>query len=195
MILEELRKSTQAIHEEMEQRLPLGRPDLSRETYRDLVKRFHGFIIPLEKQLLKSPGMTGSDFNYQERLKQPALEADAMALGLEGETQLASPAELPPLENQEQVFGCLYVIEGSTLGGQVISRSLREHLDIHPENGGAYFSGYGPLTGPRWKEFLSKLAEVADGADTQAITDSAVATFEALNHWLFADLSPRSANP
>ena len=97
--------------------------------------------------------------------------------------------DLPQLTTEEEVYGCLYVIEGSTLGGQVISRSLREHLGIHPENGGAYFSGYGMLTGPRWKEFLARLAVVAEGkgADHEAITRSAVETFQALDRWLFPE--------
>lgn len=186
MILDDLRRATRAIHGELESRLPLGRPDLTREDYRELVRRFHGFIVPLEREIVSCPGVGGPEFDYRERLKQPALEADLAALDLSDRAKLADAADLPRLETVEDVYGCLYVIEGSTLGGQVISRSLREHLDIHPENGGAYFSGYGSQTGVRWKEFLARLAEVAErgGADQEAITQSAVATFHALDRWL-----------
>lgn len=189
MILDDLRKTTREIHEEMESRLPLGRADLSREVYRELVLRFHGFLVPLEREILKCPEVSGPVFDYVERLKQPALEADLVALDLSDRAALAGTADLPKLETVEDVYGCLYVIEGSTLGGQVISRSLREHLGIHPENGGAYFSGYGPLTGPRWKEFLARLAAVAEreGVDQKAITRSAVETFQSMNRWLFPD--------
>ena len=37
---------------------------------------------------------------------------------------------LPPLETQADAFGCLYVLEGATLGGRVISRHIERALGL-----------------------------------------------------------------
>ena len=48
----------------------------------------------------------------------------------------------------------LYPLEGSTLGGQVISIRLRDNLGLNATNGGRFFNGYGEQTGQYWAEFL-----------------------------------------
>jgi heme oxygenase len=54
--------------------------------------------------------------------------------------------------NLNFAVGCLYVLEGATLGGQFISRHLAT-LGIGPANGGLFFHGYGAKTGEMWKSF------------------------------------------
>ena len=106
-------------------------------------------------------------------------------------TQFSSPPELTTrLDSIQRVLGCLYVIEGATLGGQVITRHLEKNLGITPESGGAFFAGYGAETGARWKEFcalLTAAAERVSGEDE--IVASANDTFATLGRWLFPDTS------
>ena len=58
------------------------------------------------------------------------------------------------------LVGVLYAIEGSTLGGQVISRNLAQHLGASKESGAAFFNGYGDATKEKWETFI-KFAEAA----------------------------------
>ena len=51
--------------------------------------------------------------------------------------------DLPLVETFAQTLGCPYVLEGATLGGQVVGRHLRENLNLSPENGAAFFNSYG----------------------------------------------------
>jgi heme oxygenase len=75
-------------------------------------------------------------------------------------------------------FGCLYVLEGSALGGRVISKRVKQTLGLGPATGGAYFHGLGRHTASHWSDFLTALnmipANSAMGADAEA---GAIATF------------------
>lgn len=70
-------------------------------------------------------------------------------------------------------LGCMYVLEGSTLGSQILSRSFRERFDIGRHNGGAYFHGYGELTGKMWKRFGTDLENWFD--EHQSSADEVIA--------------------
>lgn len=80
------------------------------------------------------------------------------------------------------VFGSLYVIEGSTLGGQVISRRIAERLALEPATGAAFFHGHGKATGRRWQEFQRELADAAprDVESVRRACEAACGTFDAL---------------
>ena len=55
--------------------------------------------------------------------------------------------------NIGQLVGLLYTIEGSSLGGQVISRHLEMHHGLTPANGARFFYGYGERIPEFWKDF------------------------------------------
>lgn len=195
MILKRLKLATTASHTALEDQLPLMRADLSLEAYRQFVGRFLGFYAPLEAQLLASAHWPQLAFDYSARQKTPRLRQDLLALGSSAETVAATPlcTDLPPLTSPEHILGCLYVIEGATLGGRIITRQLQTQLGLTPETGGAFFDGYGTQTGAHWKAFCTMLTENADphndrAADEDshtAIVASANRTFEALARWLF----------
>jgi heme oxygenase len=46
--------------------------------------------------------------------------------------------DLPDIEDWPRMLGCLYVLEGATLGGQIISRHLQRTLHIDAINGAAF---------------------------------------------------------
>ena len=52
-------------------------------------------------------------------------------------------------------IGCLYVLEGSTLGGQFILRALQERLGLSPDREARFFASYGKHVGSMWKSFGS----------------------------------------
>ena len=98
-----------------------------------------------------------------------------------------NPLALKPLPDLTDVvngFGCLYVLEGSTLGSQFISRHVQKILGVTPEGGGRYFHGYGERTGEMWREFGAALTAFAVERETQdRIVENAIATFRRLRGW------------
>jgi len=143
-----------------------------------MIAKFRSFYAAYEPSLpyedLKAAG-----FDYDERRKLPSLDADAKALGIE---EGAVFTDLPDVSSLPKAFGSIYVIEGSTLGGQVISRHLKEHLGLTPENGGAFFASYGPKVGPMWKQFGEAVTAFAgDGTHDEEIVEAATETFYSIN--------------
>jgi heme oxygenase len=62
----------------------------------------------------------------------------------------------PAPESQAEALGMLYVLEGSTLGGRLILRTLKDRGVDDPRL--AFLDPYGPETGVRWRSFQSVLA-------------------------------------
>ena len=82
------------------------------------------------------------------------------------------------LDSPAEALGCLYVLEGSMLGGRVIYRTIGSALGIGSENGGRYFCGFGSGTGSAWSEFVTVLDAHHVATDGQAVLRGARKTFE-----------------
>ncbi len=188
MILHRLRQETSEQHAALEAGLALLDPSLSRADYGALLEKFFGYYAPLEAKLKARQEWTELGLDYSTRQKCPQLERDLAVFGVSAGALAALPrcTEMPPLVSVQQVLGSLYVIEGATLGGQIITRHLEKNFGLTPETGGAFFAGYGAETGPRWKEFCALLTAAADRLHGEnEIVASANRTFETLRHWLF----------
>ncbi len=188
-MLKSLKAVTSTRHAALERRLPLLDADLSHATYLQLIQRMYGFYAPLEAQMLAIPWWGTVDFDYTLRYKTPQLRQDLLALGDTEPRIAALPCceRLPLLTNPAQLWGCLYVIEGATLGGQIIIKSLNTHLGLSATSGASFFDGYGPQTGARWKAFCAALSAQGDQAPggPDAMLHSANMTFDTLSEWLF----------
>ena len=194
MILKRLKEATASRHAALESRLPLLDADMSRASYLQLLQRFWGYYEPLEMQLLALPYWNSMDFDYAKRHKTPRLVQDLLALGETREAigTVARCNNLPTLASPGQLLGCLYVIEGATLGGQIITRRLEANLGLTPLTGAAFFDGYGARTGGQWKAFCAMLrANAGESVRQDDIVASANQTFETLGQWLF----PRTRRP
>ena len=133
MILQRLREETSRNHSAIESQMPVRDPSMSRETYCQLLTRFWGYYAPLEGLLRAEIEIYWPDQEYicSERAKVPHLEKDLQALG-ESRELLERCTNLPQLKTPDQVLGCLYVIEGATLGGKIISKHLLANLGLGP---------------------------------------------------------------
>jgi heme oxygenase len=186
MIFERLRLETHDLHQQMERQLPIFSGQFALGDYKKLLERYEGFYLPVEDKLiaLRSRGLAVFDTT---REKLPFLRLDLQRLGSGGNGSICQA--IPALESVSQGIGCMYVLEGSTLGGQVILRHLHQTLGITPENGGAFFASYGSELGKRWKEFR-ELVRADDRSRTEAdqIVASARATFRCFQAWLTSEL-------
>lgn len=179
-----LREQTRCHHDRLEQQLNILRPSFSLDDYRNLLKGFLGYYRPLERCLSTLPDMTTWLPDYLQRVKTPLLEKDLAALGLDSASLSKLPCctELPKCHDKSTAFGCLYVIEGATLGGQVMSRHFKQTLDLDAERGMAFFSGYGADTLPLWKTFGTYLTH--SELDDETLLGAASDTFLTLERWL-----------
>lgn len=182
-LLQALRMATAVQHKALEARLPLTHPDLDQTTYTRIIKAYYGFHAGLQAQAEAFWGVEAMD---PERRKLPALIKDLRNLGLSDAQIAALPVctDLPPLTCEAHGFGISYVMEGATLGGQVLRKIMAARLGIGADNGGEFLDVYGCDTGRLWKAFLARLADV-DHADVNSqVVDAARATFSCFERWL-----------
>ncbi|WP_254511677.1 biliverdin-producing heme oxygenase [Anatilimnocola floriformis] len=181
-VLQRLKQETAPLHMQLEGRVDTLKRLQSAAAYRNLLLAFYGFYEPLEQKLADVDWPAG--LNWQERQKIALLEGDLYRLDADPKTAPRCD-QLPALDNQAAALGCLYVLEGATLGGQIIERELQKHLQITPQNGGAFFNGYGPRVGEMWSAFRLAVVSFADSPEREdQIVQSAKETFEKFDAWL-----------
>ncbi|MBX3298972.1 MAG: biliverdin-producing heme oxygenase [Acidobacteria bacterium] len=192
MIMAKLKEATREQHENLESVVNVMDRMFNREDYVRLLAKFYRFYSAIEPRI--ESGVAGIDgIGADKRFgKRSALEADL------GHLNALEPAaeftDLPVLDTPGKALGAMYVLEGATLGGQVISRHLSEHLGLTPGSGGSFFNGYGPLTGPMWKDFMASANDFADKyGNDQEIIESAKATFDSFAR-CFAEANVATAN-
>jgi heme oxygenase len=202
LLLPALREGTGDLHERIESRLDLASRLDSLGTYQALLERFYGFYTTLEEGLA-APACTGNwvtlGLLFGERRKTHLLEADLRFLGVTTADLVGlkrCPGNLLPTPaSAAELVGCAYVVEGASLGGQVIGRLVEQALGLRPGAAGArFFYGYGSRTGVMWQQFR-RAAEAfvvredkvhpGSGAriSVQAVT-AARQTFTSMDAWL-----------
>jgi heme oxygenase len=186
-LLERLKEETRACHRSIERVVPLMRPDLSITAYRAYLHRLLGYYRPVEARLGAWAGWSALGIDFEARRKVPLLERDLARLP-ERESAEPEPSGapvLPELTSPARKLGCLYVLEGSTLGGQVLVRHVRRELGLQEANGCAFLAGYGTSTGRMWRSFTAALDAYArrEGHDARVV-DAARETFVTLEAWL-----------
>lgn len=185
-ILERLKRETRQAHDRLESGLDLLQTPLSRERFTRLLERFWGFHAVWEPAIGRA---LADDAFLNPRLKLARLQADLVALGRSPDDIARLPlcfeaAQLAPLPRRPATaLGALYVLEGSTLGGQVITRALGAAPWLPPA-GLTYFDPYGARTGAMWRDFRDYVADRSTPAADAEMLAAAKATFERLRRWL-----------
>jgi heme oxygenase len=154
----------------------------SLQNYRLLVARFFGFYANWEPQVASI--LADEDF-FGPRRKIHLLEQDLTVLGYDAGAIEALPRcrDLPPLAGLPEAYGSLYVLEGSTLGGQVIARRLERSLGFADGRGYAFFRSYGREVGAMWRAFGERLLALPSATGETSVR-SAQSTFARLHGWL-----------
>jgi len=174
--MKKLKEATREQHEQMEKTVDIMNRMLSLEDYKRLLEKFYRFYSAIEPKIAAVDlGRFGLDFD--KRRKASLLENDLK--NVNGKTEIVKWTDLPAVDSPAQAFGCLYVLEGATLGGQVIMRHLKEHLELTPENGGSFFNSYGSEVGPMWKAFGETTTKFAEqNEDDEMIINAVKGTFD-----------------
>jgi heme oxygenase len=156
---------------------------LHKQRFLAVLQRFYGFHAVWEEAIARHDAL-GRFHSARSRL--PHLRRDLEALGCGSEQIDALPlcARAGALAAGEAAaLGSLYVLEGSTLGGRVISRALSRE-PWFPQGGLAYFDPYGPHTGAMWLAFRRWCEEAGARHDREAVVIGAKRTFSLLQEWL-----------
>lgn len=184
--MQTLRLQTRAAHERIECAVDVERRLKSRAGYEALLTYFHGFFAPFEDVLAGACDWRTLGVDYEARRKAGSLQGDLLALGLSDARIEALPrcSRLPRPDGPAQALGCLYVLEGSTLGGQIVGRLLREALPEESRIAGRFFEGYGPENGRMWRAFGAAVESFAGRYGGQAAMAAAAnETFTCLSDW------------
>jgi heme oxygenase (biliverdin-IX-beta and delta-forming) len=180
-----LRAETASAHQKLEEQLKSTGLTGNRDDYAGMLSSFLRFYRPLEAALDRLEWQPHG-LDLTARRKSSWLEGDLRALGHHPDNVSDWP-NLPTLKSASEGLGALYVIEGASLGGQVIGRWLATELDINTNNGGRFFASYGAHVGEMWRSFLEVLERAADlKSNADSIEQSAIETFESFHDCLCA---------
>jgi heme oxygenase len=165
---------TRDLHAEAERILDLDRRLSSKQDYCALLRclwRLHeGY-----ERCLAVQDWAGTGIDFENRRRAGALLADLAALG--APVVDVEPARVR-LAGVAEALGCLYVLEGSTLGGQIVLRRARAALDVTPDRGGSFFHGHGARTGSMWKALLCAINGIPPFSESSdAVEQAAKQTF------------------
>jgi heme oxygenase len=180
-----LRQKTLMLHLRLKQRIDLFHHLKTLEDYRRLLEKFMGFYGTLEITLAKQFNRRAGGFDFERRRKVPMLVSDLRALGFKQFTTLPRCASLPAISSTSQAFGCLYALEISTLGGQILTRHLNRVFGVSPGSGCSFFHSYGDQTVMMWRDLGQQINKYAVTDEIEeAMIGAAVETFVRLEQWM-----------
>ena len=185
-VIVSLRRATRARHNVLESILQLAHP-LSRRRYLDALTGFQLFLSTWEPRISSAlPATLREWFAARSRydlLLQDLAQFDRRPIVAQHIRDVCARAEgRIDLLNVPAVFGSMYVLEGSALGGRVISKIAHDAMGLGTENGAAYFNGVHLDTATHWNGFCALLAERvgSGGSARQDACAAAEQTFDAL---------------
>ena len=171
-----LKTQTLAPHQQLEKGLVQRmRAMRSADDYIGLLQLFYSYFGALEDRINLYIDSTNLP-DHLERRKSACLADDIRALG--GILpEKVGVEDIPEIENHLQAFGALYVMEGSTLGGQIISQMIGKQLGMQ-DKGLSFFKSYGDNLTTMWDTFKLALNKQAkNDAEAESIIATAAETF------------------
>lgn len=151
------------------------------QDYASLLYCMYGYFAPMEARI-EALSITPVP-DAAKRRKASRILKDLAALGCPAPQHTAT--KLPVLHNTVEALACLYVLEGSTLGGAVIKKMISGQCPAIPETAFSFFSGYGEHNRDMWLLFLHSLnTAITTDTDTRWAIDAANACFTGLEEWI-----------
>jgi heme oxygenase len=191
-IMAHLKIATQQQHLQTEQVYSMKRlfaDDYTLAEYSQHLQKMYGYfsvIDPFILQILRSENLQHFSFNS---FKQTWLKQDLYHLGLsENDLAILPQISVPTYINTpSQALGVCYVLEGSSLGNQVIFKQLSQHFAEIAADKLRFYQGHGQQTRSKWQQFgelLNHQFANAEPIEIQAAITAAQVTFDSLTTWL-----------
>lgn len=179
MFSDELKSCTMHVHAGLEKKLVSKIKNVKTvDDYIALLRLMYGYYKPLQEKI--QPGISE---NIKVRYADDILN-DIRDLGSAEHHQIPVCKETPPLNTPASVLGALYVTEGSTLGGQIITKMITKQLNISHEKGFTFFNAYGDDTHVMWEKFKHVLNHPRTHSEQAEMKNAAIETFSTFNAWI-----------
>jgi heme oxygenase len=160
-----LRDSTRASHRAIDHHpllAPLVKPTLTLDHYKYVLTVMNWMHLHLSERLAEAmlKYIPTSQFFPSDRLNWLAKDLEWLDMDMTPAPKCIMAGFKPDFASAEALVGALYVIEGSTLGGQFIAQQLANSIQVYPGKGASFFHGHGADTGSRWNDFWTFAASV-----------------------------------
>jgi len=172
---ERIRSETADWHDRVEAITAAPSAIKSHDDYVELLGRFYELHASFEAglaapSLREAWGRLGIDLSAHRRAH--LCSADLKSLdALPTSNSMATP----DFRTSGHALGCLYVLEGSSLGGPIFARIVRARLGNVPT---AFLSGHGRAKRTPWSSVVNALSRFeAQGGDCDVVVDGACETF------------------
>ncbi|MBT1702896.1 biliverdin-producing heme oxygenase [Chryseosolibacter indicus] len=182
MLHQHLKEQTAYAHQVLEKKLVTRIKNIrSVEDYATLLKVMYGYYAAIEIQI--QPYITDESLlNFTARRKADSILDDISSFMPVGQLPLCT--DLPVVKSYAQSLGVLYVLEGSTLGGQIIAKMIANQLNLKDKKGISFFLGYGEKTQVMWESFKEKLDQPFNDFEKEEIIGAANDTFITFKNWI-----------
>lgn len=164
---DQLRHETRQEHHDLEKALDLFSVQFNVTDYRNLLVKFFVFHVAFDAYLaLKAnESISAEKFYLEGRSKKNWLAQDVNFMGIDDVADIRKLSQddfAILLPSTEHIWGAIYVIEGSTLGGEILARHFTKTLGLFPEAGLRFFTAYGSETKAKWNETIRQLEVLAN---------------------------------
>lgn len=197
-LFETLKAQTSKQHRAIESAIPIMKPSFTVDDYKKYISLFLDFMHGVELHL-KTHLPPKLFKQWQDRLcKTALLEEDAFNLEIpvkrtNKDWEKQNLSFLSDLTTVPDLIGIMYVLEGSTLGGQLITRSLKERLKLRSDTMN-YLNCYGTETSFAWKQFAKECQDVITTEGYRQSIRAAATTFNNLNSLMIQAFKPHRQN-
>lgn len=168
-----LKDGTHTWHQTLEQAPLAGdliQGSVSHWQYAAFLQALYSYLAAYEKQVLPELShYQWGPYHYESRL--PYLAADLGSLAQYTPTSVLPEPEVPQPRNLPQLLGQLYVIEGASQGGRIISPRLTRTLNLTPGTGLRYFHHFSEVRN-QWPAFMGELKASSQHFSTSEVHES-----------------------
>jgi heme oxygenase len=185
MILQKIRERTLDYHDDFTSWAnPILTGKINKKEFQNVLKVFYGFYYPLEEKIynLDSLNQLGLKINQRKKIVYLLRDMNNFEIDENEIKDIELCNDYPIFDSIEKILGILYVIEGATLGGQIIANKLQEifNKEIH------FFNSYGENVRKMWKEYCDILNEYGNKnpEKQEEIVKSSENTYYKFNNWL-----------
>lgn len=170
MVSEYLKKHTAEYHDAAEKLFnseKIFNRTFTLEDYKKIINTNYLMLLHSEDKIFNNlSDKYAEKLQLNNRKKLSLIEKDLESLSLDNQT---ASHDLE-LSNEHEALGAMYVIEGSTLGGNVIAKQLSK-TEGFDEVSFNFFGCYQENTGPMWKNFKEVLdTEVSEENYTEVLS-------------------------
>ena len=180
MLADELKEQTRVVHADLEKKLLTHIQEVNdAERYTRLLVLMYGYYAAVEEQL---DSFSESLPDYPTRRKSQTILDDLDKLDYPRK-QIARCADVPAINSLPSALGAMYVLDGSTLGGKIISKMLLKQVPSL-EGSTKFFQGYTDDSMLMWQKFKEHLHNTVDEPEFPETHQAAKETFVKFKKWL-----------